>query len=360
MAKILIFSHEFPPVQGGAGSVAESIANGLSESHDVTVVTRAINRSVHFKKFRLKEIKLFPLIFPLFYWRFLKKEFKTNNPDKIIINDIGAAITAAFFFSDNQKAKTYMFFHGNEYEAILSKSSLKKKILSHFYNKLINKCHALIFVSGFLKEKILLHLEERSGEKSKILYNSIDTKLFSSVEKNKVKSTINILTVCRVVEQKGLDNIVQILVKLKESKIDFEWKLIGSGYYLEHVKKQMSFLGLADHFVHIPHVSRDQLKFHYQKASLFLLLSEFEESFGLVYLEANACGIPVIGKNKGGVKEAIVNGISGFIVEDKTVAFEIIYKRTFDMIKQEDCIKHAAGFDSISYNTNLTKILLDL
>ncbi len=61
----------------------------------------------------------------------------------------------------------------------------------------------------------------------------------------------------------------------------------------------------------------------YQKSDVFILLS-FYENLALVYLEANACGIPVIGSDVGGTREAIDDGITGFVVplDDEKMIYE--------------------------------------
>jgi glycosyltransferase involved in cell wall biosynthesis len=51
----------------------------------------------------------------------------------------------------------------------------------------------------------------------------------------------------------------------------------------------------------------------YQKSDVFILLS-FYENLALVYLEANACGVPVIGSDVGGTREAIDDKTTGFVV----------------------------------------------
>ena len=63
---------------------------------------------------------------------------------------------------------------------------------------------------------------------------------------------------------------------------------------------------------------RNKLKYYYSSADLFVLLSEFRESFGLVYLEANACGCPAMGLDYGGVSEVICTE-NGILIDKKDI-----------------------------------------
>ncbi len=61
-------------------------------------------------------------------------------------------------------------------------------------------------------------------------------------------------------------------------------------------------------------VERKKLKYVYSDASVFLLLSDYDEAHPLVYMEAALCGLPSIAWNKGGCPEAIINGKTGILI----------------------------------------------
>ena len=63
-------------------------------------------------------------------------------------------------------------------------------------------------------------------------------------------------------------------------------------------------------------MKQNHLVGHYQTAAALLFPIQWEEPFGLVMIEAMACGTPVIAYNRGSVQEIIVDGKTGFIVED--------------------------------------------
>ena len=72
------------------------------------------------------------------------------------------------------------------------------------------------------------------------------------------------------------------------------------------------------------------------KALLFPI--NWEEPFGLVMIEAMACGTPVIAFNRGSVSEVVKHGKTGFVVENEKELIEAI--KNIDQIKREDCRAH--------------------
>ncbi|MDP1125088.1 glycosyltransferase, partial [Klebsiella pneumoniae] len=87
---------------------------------------------------------------------------------------------------------------------------------------------------------------------------------------------------------------------------------------LAKVQEQARALGLAE-CVHLPgQVSEEELRGWYQHADVFALPSltvgEKFEGFGLAFLEASACGLPVIGTTGSGVAEAVRDGETGLLV----------------------------------------------
>jgi N-acetyl-alpha-D-glucosaminyl L-malate synthase BshA len=86
--------------------------------------------------------------------------------------------------------------------------------------------------------------------------------------------------------------------------------LVGDGPEVGKVSKLVNKLGLHDQVLFLGR--QENLEELYSISDLMLLLSE-KESFGLVLLEAMACGVPCIGTNVGGVPEVIEEGRTGFI-----------------------------------------------
>jgi phosphoheptose isomerase len=75
-------------------------------------------------------------------------------------------------------------------------------------------------------------------------------------------------------------------------------------------------LGVSDRVTFVGRKNRDQLKYYYSAADVFVT-TPWYEPFGITPLESMACGTPVIGSNVGGIKFSVVHGKTGFLVEPK-------------------------------------------
>ena len=76
----------------------------------------------------------------------------------------------------------------------------------------------------------------------------------------------------------------------------------------------------------------------YQNAKAFLFPIKWEEPFGLVMIEAMACGTPVIAFNRGAISEVVINGLTGYVVENHSQMVEAVKK--VDSINRADCREH--------------------
>ncbi|CAB5054610.1 unannotated protein [freshwater metagenome] len=89
----------------------------------------------------------------------------------------------------------------------------------------------------------------------------------------------------------------------------------GSGIKeVERMKELVQWLGISDVVRFLPPVPRAQLPNWYRAADLVCVPS-YSESFGLVALEAQACGTPVVATAIGGLRTAVADGISGVLVD---------------------------------------------
>lgn len=85
-------------------------------------------------------------------------------------------------------------------------------------------------------------------------------------------------------------------------------------------------------------LTKEQLRDLYQGAKAFLFPINWDEPFGLVLAEAQSCGTPAIAFNRGAVPELVVDGKTGFIVENESEMIEAINK--IGSIKSDDCRKY--------------------
>ena len=147
-----------------------------------------------------------------------------------------------------------------------------------------------------------------------------------------------LLSVGGVVWRKGHDVIISVLPDIVSSHKDLKYIIIGKGGAEENLKKQVKRLGLEKNVIFWPTwVSDRELANFYNSSDLFVLMSRTEgaavEGFGIVYVEANALGKPVIGGKGGGTPDAVDDGKSGFLIDPSDV--EEVKKKLILLIRDK-------------------------
>jgi phosphatidyl-myo-inositol dimannoside synthase len=130
-----------------------------------------------------------------------------------------------------------------------------------------------------------------------------------------------ILTVGRWVaaeRYKGADDMIRAMPQLMSSVPDARLVLVGSGDDLPRLKDLAAELSLGASVRFFDRLSREQLAACYAHADIFVLPST-GEGFGLVFLEAMAFGLAVVGASVGGVTDIIKDGVNGRLVPGKDV-----------------------------------------
>lgn len=128
-------------------------------------------------------------------------------------------------------------------------------------------------------------------------------------------SKIKIITVARLVEEKGLEHGIRAIKKIVSNnpKINLEYIIIGEGPLEHSLKKLVDDLNLSKTIHFLGSMTQEKVILQMSKAHVFLLPS-VSESFGAVLLEAQAMSIPIVTTNIGGVPEAISDQKTGFLV----------------------------------------------
>jgi glycosyltransferase involved in cell wall biosynthesis len=153
------------------------------------------------------------------------------------------------------------------------------------------------------------------SEKIKVLYIGIDTNKFHPAGKPILQRKKRIVYVGRMVEVKGGSTLINAYSKLLKVVPDAELVMVGDGVLLESYRTQASLLKLPVEFAGIK--TSAEVKALLDTARVFCLPSVTTENgnaegMGVVILEAQACGVPVVTSARGGAAEGIVHGETGF------------------------------------------------
>ncbi|RBP26594.1 colanic acid/amylovoran biosynthesis glycosyltransferase [Oceanihabitans sediminis] len=242
-------------------------------------------------------------------------------------------------------------FHG--YDSFLENKEEFQKKYGVFYKKHVK---AVTVNSNYLK-KVVLNLGI-SEELIHVIPIGINYSFFHGTPKSiKVKKEVQLITVGRLVSLKGQLYGLQAVKLLKELNYKIHYTIVGDGKNRGLLENEVERLGIADCVAFTGRSTQLQVKEYMRESDIFLMTSTFDEhtkrreAFGLVSIEAQAMGLPVIGFDSGGFPDTIIDGKTGFVVEDRDVLAmteKIIYLlENQQMYKSmsKAAIHHAATFD---------------
>jgi glycosyltransferase involved in cell wall biosynthesis len=192
----------------------------------------------------------------------------------------------------------------------------------------LKKADCLFAVSAFTKEKLLAQIPGLAAQ-TFLLPNTFQEEDFFPVQKSGQKSlTLHekynlpqdskiILTVARLdasLSLKGYDRVIDCMPTILQRCPSAHYLLVGTGSDKERLEKKIQRLGLQG-CVHMTGFIPDaELPLYYQNADVFILPST-GEGFGIVFLEALACGCPCIGGNRDGSQDALGQGELGLLID---------------------------------------------
>src|SRR5205085_1990385 len=128
-----------------------------------------------------------------------------------------------------------------------------------------------------------------------------------------------ILTVGRLVAQercKGFDEVIEIMPQLVKRFPYIKYLIVGDGSDRSRLEAKAEALGVRDSVVFTGYIPESEKVAHYNLADVYVMPSH-GEGFGIVLLEAAACGVPVVGSRGDGSREALLGGRLGSLVDPK-------------------------------------------
>lgn len=134
-----------------------------------------------------------------------------------------------------------------------------------------------------------------------------------------------ILSVGRLVERKGFETVILSLPIILKEVPKAHYLIVGNGPLEDHLISMVVKLGLEEHVTFAGYVPDEELGAYYLVGDIFAMISREIpdkgdlEGFGIVYLEANLMGKPVVAGRSGGVEDAVLHEETGFLVDPNCI-----------------------------------------
>ncbi|VAW24701.1 hypothetical protein MNBD_BACTEROID04-1589, partial [hydrothermal vent metagenome] len=257
----------------------------------------------------LEHIKIYPLAF-LYAWR-LRKYAKDCDVIHCLVEPYSFV---AYLLSKLTGKKYFITTHGTYGVLPYHMSSFKK----YFHKKSFESAEKIICVSNYTKNL----LSEFGLKNLFVINNGINFKNFYHRPAASFKERKDIiLSVGALKHRKGQHVSITAFAQVSDKFKNLKYYIVGSQddpKYFDYLKKLVSDLNIENKVEFLSCVSDEELRNLYEQSKIFVLTSLSDkahfEGFGLVYLEANACGVPVVGSKDSGAEDAILDGKTGFLV----------------------------------------------
>lgn len=326
--KILFLISEFPPVGGGAGNASANIARLLVASgHDVLVLTVRHASLPHEETWQgvrilrvpalrrrmdrsgLLEQVSFILVGSFWVGRVLK-----TFPAQVVLAFFGVPAGPIAWLTKKLHGIPYMVsMRGGDVPGFRPYDfGTYHRLVAPFLRLVWRQAGSLVANSKGLRE---LALKFDPSAHIELIPNGVDLDAFVPVERD--WSTPRLLSVGRLVYQKGLDLAARALADLKD--LDWEWVVAGDGSFRLEFEKLCRELGIADRVRLAGWRSREELVQDYMQANLFLFPSRHEGMPNAV-LEAMASGLPVVASRIAGNEELVLPDRTGLLFPSESVA----------------------------------------
>jgi len=203
------------------------------------------------------------------------------------------------------------------------------------------------YLGEFTKEAIA----QRFNDRNKLLKIApgIDTEHFKPSDPSKLRRELGIddrptiISVGRLVHRKGQDRLVEAMSRIVKELPNALLVFVGEGPHRKVLDRLVKKYELQEHVRFIGRIHYADLPRYIALGDVFAMPSRSRllglevEGLGIVYLEASACGLPVVGGSSGGAPDAVKDGITGFVVDGNNI--DEIAERTTKLLRDHQLRK---------------------
>ena len=354
--RILLVANNFPPVRGGSAVVYDTIARHAAGRVIILAATRSYtdglpqigwrehDRAAPYRVIRLPllrtilgrapderglrrvwlwltDLAIRARVLAVVLWLIARADVRAVC--------IGELIAAGWLFAPLRLlpfVRRMIYMHGEEITTVDGYDDD-----FHRRRRYIRGAHAIVAVSRFTRDATARLGGTDVAPRIALIENGVDPRRFRPGPKRAdllefygLTGAFVFVSVCRLLEKKGVDHALTAFAGLAAAFPRARYLVVGDGPYRPRLEALAAELGVADRVIFTGLVAEEELVDHYRLGDVFVmpnreLANGDTEGFGLVFLEANACGLPVVAGCAGGSPDAVTDGENGLVVDGRDV-----------------------------------------
>lgn len=314
---ILLFTSEYPPHIGGVARYYRDMVAAWNQTHEQGIAVLATTLKPHW---------LFDIVR---LWRAVRRQGSTT----VLAGQLLPVGTVTWLVGTCLRFDYVVFVHGMDLPYALK--SARKRWLAQ---RILRNATHIIAVNSYVRTMLadaIAGIEQKIAVVNPGVSENLQNADFGLQHELKKRFGLEhktvLLQVGRLVERKGVDTVLEALPTAVERCPDLVYVVVGNGPEKDKLQAMSKPLQKEGSVLFIDNATDEEVNAWYDVCDIFIMPSRHIgndfEGFGIVYLEANAHGKPVIAGDSGGVRDAVVDGVNGLLVDPEdtdTIAQAIV------------------------------------
>lgn len=326
--RILICNYEYPPLGGGGGVLTAQLAQELAENHEVTVLTmqgqelpaesiengvRVVRAPVVLRRQEATASLLSMLTFMPSGIRVGKRLLKAEKFDVINTHFVLPSGPVGDWLARFGRLPNVLTVHGGDlYDPTKFTSPHRHALLRIWVRKLVRRADRVVGQSNNTLDNLRRFYTPKTQPTRIPL--GIQRPAFAPAARARYgfpENAVLLVTVGRLVPRKAVNQLIALVQALNNDKAHL--LVVGEGPQEQLLKEECLRRCVEGRVTFLGHVG-DSEKFQLLQMSDIYVSTSQHEGFGLVFLEAMHCGLPIVCYDYGGQTDFLLNGVTGFLV----------------------------------------------
>jgi glycosyltransferase involved in cell wall biosynthesis len=336
----LIISHDFKPTLGGEAEFAYALSVALLERglpikvlvppcKNIVPEDQALGDNIK-RRLELEKFASVKTLRGLLGWpaamlalaRSIGKVAKAHRAEICLVTSHMTWIILAL---DILRLNYALVLHGEEAIWMLNRGPVSKRL----FLRAVERAHWIFFNSESSRQR-LLNVRPGLTDKTEAIGCGIrslnvdtdQTRRSSARQRLGWQDEPVLVTVAQLVTRKGINTVIQAMPAVLKHYPMCRYVIVGAGPEEDALVALSKQLGIARHVNFVGRVDDEEKNRIYTASDIYVMVSQSDEQgaedgFGIVFLEANNYGLPVIGSRCGGIVEAIEDDVNGILVDQR-------------------------------------------